>query len=475
MSSEQPPSFDWAQPESFNPTPSNKQEQNTSEASKLAINIKMSDEQPQVEGVPLTQPEAFLPPSTGAPAAEATANPVNEDGTQVGSDGRPIGHKKPRKPRSPKKKSHDGKKVEGEAENLEAEKTATEGEASGVGEGKEGKKKAKKDKKPKHKKAGAGQSSEQQPEGETSEQPQETAAEGETKGEGKKKKEKKGKGQKEGKKAGRKAGKEGKQQGQQGPRKPPFSEITGGCVCGEIKFTIKYPEDSTWPPGKNGTCQCTTCRKFTGSLVQQTLCTPIANIEPAFSSFSTFSTYKSSEKAERGFCSTCGSSLTFQYLAKPEEFEIHIGAIDEDFLAGRKHPEKKFPPTEYGTMAVRAQNKMGKGIGHALADADRHIWFCNAIPGVTGRMEGPKYWTDPDAGKPFDGYLNQMRKAMRGPHDKKGGKEEEGSGTGEDFVDVEKPTEAEVATEKVENEKAAVVESEKPSEIEKPVELAEKQ
>ena len=40
-----------------------------------------------------------------------------------------------------------------------------------------------------------------------------------------------------------------------------------------------------------------------------------------------------SKNAERGFCSACGSSLTFRYRATPETLYLTIASVDEE---GRK-------------------------------------------------------------------------------------------------------------------------------------------
>ncbi|KAI8074389.1 Mss4-like protein [Gongronella butleri] len=39
--------------------------------------------------------------------------------------------------------------------------------------------------------------------------------------------------------------------------------------------------------------------------------------------------YKSSDFAERGFCATCGSTLTFAYLGDEEEIDVGIGNFDD--------------------------------------------------------------------------------------------------------------------------------------------------
>jgi hypothetical protein len=85
-----------------------------------------------------------------------------------------------------------------------------------------------------------------------------------------------------------------------GAKTPP---VTGGCLCGDIRYRI------TEPPMDTVICHCRMCQKFSGS---------------AFSIGSVFATeavafskgapkyFKSSPFAERGFCANCGSSVTFR-------------------------------------------------------------------------------------------------------------------------------------------------------------------
>lgn len=105
--------------------------------------------------------------------------------------------------------------------------------------------------------------------------------------------------------------------------------VTGGCLCGEIRYRI------TEPPLDNVICHCRMCQKFSGS---------------AFSVASVFSTsavtftkgavtyFKSSPFAERGFCGTCGSSLVYRPTTPAVSSEwdgwmlIECGTLDNPAL-----------------------------------------------------------------------------------------------------------------------------------------------
>src|ERR1700744_3346575 len=86
---------------------------------------------------------------------------------------------------------------------------------------------------------------------------------------------------------------------------------------------------------KNVTCQCTMCRKFTGCVLPQNVSIPTSYIKPPLPSNKTYKAYASSPGAFRGFCSNCGSSLTFNENDKPEMTEIHLGSLYEEVLCGK--------------------------------------------------------------------------------------------------------------------------------------------
>ncbi|PVH68498.1 hypothetical protein DL98DRAFT_379012, partial [Cadophora sp. DSE1049] len=143
-------------------------------------------------------------------------------------------------------------------------------------------------------------------------------------------------------------------------------KLTGGCLCGTIRYTITITPGMEWPPTrKNGSCQCTLCRKFTGSLIHQSCTFPNSSISPPFTSIASYTQFASSEKAVRGFCRICGSSLSFSYVGA-DKMEILLGTIDEEIL----------------------KSKAGTG----LCLSKDHIWCENAVKGVTDIMPGV-LWT----------------------------------------------------------------------------------
>ena len=103
--------------------------------------------------------------------------------------------------------------------------------------------------------------------------------------------------------------------------------ITGGCLCGAVRFCL------TGPPRQTGLCHCRSCRKHTGAPVAA-----FADCKRAAVAFTQGepTRFASSPGVRRGFCADCGSTLSFEWDGRPDEIALHIGAFDD--------PDA-FPPT----------------------------------------------------------------------------------------------------------------------------------
>ncbi|KAF2222538.1 hypothetical protein BDZ85DRAFT_129198 [Elsinoe ampelina] len=167
--------------------------------------------------------------------------------------------------------------------------------------------------------------------------------------------------------------------------------ITGGCNCLALRYSITLPPTTTLPLSDNGVCLCTLCRKFTGAVIPRLLSCHISwsNL-PLFHHSAEYKTYTTTVvpgvTGHRGFCSTCGSSLSFhgKAVGEMEWFEIFLGTVDEDVLAGKKVGETE---GRFGKRAVREG-----GWGDVLLDTSMsgHIWVENATQGYD--LVGPKRW-----------------------------------------------------------------------------------
>ncbi|WP_170787772.1 GFA family protein [Ruegeria lacuscaerulensis] len=98
--------------------------------------------------------------------------------------------------------------------------------------------------------------------------------------------------------------------------------ITGGCICGLVRYEINAPAIST------GYCHCSCCRKFSGSAVNAWAAFPASAVrflteEPRY--------FATTPIANRGFCARCGASLTYK-LVKPREtayLVLHTSSLDQ--------------------------------------------------------------------------------------------------------------------------------------------------
>ncbi len=105
--------------------------------------------------------------------------------------------------------------------------------------------------------------------------------------------------------------------------------ITGGCMCGAIRY------EATEPPQEVGYCHCRMCQKGTGNLFYPWVmfgsdAFRITQGEPKF--------YKSSAWFERGFCANCGTQVAFHYLKGSDRVGTCLGSLD--------HPED-WPPSNH--------------------------------------------------------------------------------------------------------------------------------
>lgn len=111
----------------------------------------------------------------------------------------------------------------------------------------------------------------------------------------------------------------------------------GGCLCRAVRFAARG--EVIWI----AYCHCASCRRHTGAPVSA-----YAGFRADQVSFDAGSPaiHVSSEGVLRGFCGTCGSTLTYEGRRWPGELHIHLGAMDEpeDFVpSAEAFAEEKLP------------------------------------------------------------------------------------------------------------------------------------
>ncbi|GAB1319170.1 hypothetical protein MFIFM68171_09380 [Madurella fahalii] len=149
---------------------------------------------------------------------------------------------------------------------------------------------------------------------------------------------------------------------------PTPKSITGGCLCNALRYRADFPADHNFETGSS-TCQCTQCRKQTGSLFfsYQTV-TPSAAFQWISPSTSTLKLYQASPMAERAFCGDCGSFIYWK-AKDSDRVSFTLGTVDPLYLFGEGADGKEVPEG---------------GFGMALANGGgEHSWCKNEIKGVT--------------------------------------------------------------------------------------------
>jgi hypothetical protein len=102
----------------------------------------------------------------------------------------------------------------------------------------------------------------------------------------------------------------------------------GGCQCGAVRYEI------TAAPVDTNYCHCRMCQRATGGPFGVFATVKRADFkwtqgEPAY--------FESSSVARRGFCSKCGTPLSFEYTAS-KHISFTIGTFDEpDALPPAQH------------------------------------------------------------------------------------------------------------------------------------------
>jgi hypothetical protein len=103
----------------------------------------------------------------------------------------------------------------------------------------------------------------------------------------------------------------------------PFRPLTGGCLCGGVRFEITAPLESA------SYCHCTRCQRRTGAGAS-------ANARAARGSVRVvrgedlLRAYSPGDGADKVFCSACGGHVFSQDPADPERKGVRLGAIDGD-------------------------------------------------------------------------------------------------------------------------------------------------
>lgn len=96
--------------------------------------------------------------------------------------------------------------------------------------------------------------------------------------------------------------------------------LTGGCYCGAVRYVVEAEI------GHRTLCHCRDCRRSSGAPALAWFSVPMGGVhfshgEPA--------TYRSSAQVLRGFCASCGTTLTYQHARYLDEIDITSASLDD--------------------------------------------------------------------------------------------------------------------------------------------------
>ena len=116
----------------------------------------------------------------------------------------------------------------------------------------------------------------------------------------------------------------------------------GGCVCGRVRFKTKGT------PQRVSLCSCTWCQKRTGSALGVSVYFLKQDVEIDESLLGTYRmTSDAGRWIEQGFCTTCGTALTWTLEFRPNDRGFAGGTFDqptfwykpERFVFARSKPD----------------------------------------------------------------------------------------------------------------------------------------
>ena len=119
----------------------------------------------------------------------------------------------------------------------------------------------------------------------------------------------------------------------------------GGCFCGAVRWR------ATAAPYHLTHCHCTMCRRVSAAAFVTWASFPSASF-----AFVTGTPVRlaSSPRAVRTFCGRCGTPLTFQLHASPEELDVTVCSMD--------HPERIVPEDHTRTLGRLPWIKLADGL-----------------------------------------------------------------------------------------------------------------
>ncbi len=101
-------------------------------------------------------------------------------------------------------------------------------------------------------------------------------------------------------------------------------QITGGCLCGKIRYSVNQPLQSIIA------CHCINCQRSSGSGAMHNAVAPTSAVTITAGQLKVFAdTAASGNTLNRYFCGDCGSPIYSQRATMPEVMVIKVGTLDD--------------------------------------------------------------------------------------------------------------------------------------------------
>lgn len=119
---------------------------------------------------------------------------------------------------------------------------------------------------------------------------------------------------------------------------------TGGCLCGNIRYTLKAE------PALTVVCHCTHCQKASGSAFSTNLVVQRADLDFTGDMAAYDDKADSGNTLKRSFCPKCGSSIMSESSGRPGAAVLKAGSLDD--------PSKVKPGMEIWTSSAQPWVKL---------------------------------------------------------------------------------------------------------------------
>jgi hypothetical protein len=102
-----------------------------------------------------------------------------------------------------------------------------------------------------------------------------------------------------------------------------LAAMTGGCLCGEVRFEIDEPLIGA------EYCHCKRCQRRTGTAASVTALAPPGAVRIVRGA-DLVKSWDPGDGWAKLFCSNCGGALFCRNPDDPEQYGVRLGALDDD-------------------------------------------------------------------------------------------------------------------------------------------------